>query len=77
MLLSPHLLKWYIGLFIVIIGIYRLIKIYQRKEAIVHPLNPISIVTMSILCACLSGMAAVELGVTMLLFLSQYAIIDW
>ena len=70
--LSVHLLKWYIGLFLIIIGIYKLIRSYYHQQIIIHPLQPIYIIIMSIIAAWLSGMGGVALGIILIPFLSRY-----
>lgn len=71
--LSIHLLKWYIGLFLLITGVYKLINIYCQQHVVIKPLQPIYIIVISIVGSWLSGMAGVALGIILIPFLSRYA----
>lgn len=73
-LLPAHILKWYIGLYIFITGVYKLIKLFQHRhrETTVRALQPGLIMAMSFISAWLSGMAGVALGIVMIPFLSRY-----
>jgi len=73
--LPTGLLKWYIGLYIFIMGVYKLIKLFQHRHKHIEtkPLQPALIFTVSFVSACLSGMAGVALGIIMIPFLSRYA----
>lgn len=73
-LLAANVLKWYIGLYIFITGVYKLIKLFQHRHKHIEtkPLQPALILVMSFVSACLSGMAGVALGIVMIPFLSRY-----
>ncbi|WP_157673610.1 sulfite exporter TauE/SafE family protein [Endozoicomonas ascidiicola] len=71
-LLPAAWLKWYIGLFLILIALYKLWNVYKGKWAAVRPVEPVLIVLMSMVSATLSGMAGVALGILMIPFLSRY-----
>lgn len=71
--LSVHWLRWYIGLLILFIAIYKLTKSFRSHQEVPRPLEPVLIILMSIISSTLSGLAGIALGILMIPFLSRYS----
>lgn len=71
--LSMNWLRWYIGLLMLFIAIYKLIQSFNTHHEIARPAQPLLIVTASIICSTLTGLAGIALGILMIPFLSRYA----
>ncbi|MGF1686564.1 sulfite exporter TauE/SafE family protein [Photobacterium japonica] len=72
-LISPSWLRLYIGLLLSGIAVYKLLQSARHQPDTVKSVQPVLLVLVSIVCAILSGLAGVALGILMIPFLSRYA----
>ncbi|GHA65612.1 sulfite exporter TauE/SafE family protein [Photobacterium aphoticum] len=72
-IIPAHGLRWYIGALIVTIAVYKLVQSSRHKPETSSEVQPILLFVVSIVCAILSGLAGVALGILMIPFLARYA----
>lgn len=71
--ISPNILKIYIGILILCIAIYNITGGFTRKKDIQKNISPFVLFLVGCICSILSGLAGVALGILMIPFLARYS----